>query len=93
MKNPLGASLSPQIGYQAHRFLGVSGPICGRCQLNADFFNTLQHSPKSICRILDKTTYYPGRLALGRAYTRSSRSVLSEVGCLCRSHCHAGVTM
>jgi hypothetical protein len=32
-------SLSPVIGYQTHRFWGVSGPICGRFQLSADFFN------------------------------------------------------
>src|SRR5215210_4816892 len=41
------------------------------------------NTQKSICRILHTTTDYPGPMALGRPYTRSWRSVLSEVGCLC----------
>jgi hypothetical protein len=39
-------SLSPQIGYQTRRFWGVSSPVCGLYQLNADFFNRLVHSRK-----------------------------------------------
>jgi hypothetical protein len=39
-------SLSPVIGYQTHRFSGVSGPVCGRFRLSADFFNKLGPSPK-----------------------------------------------
>jgi hypothetical protein len=33
--------LAPLIGYQIRRFWGFQSPICGRYQLNADFFNTL----------------------------------------------------
>src|SRR5215207_790231 len=39
-KLPL-CTLSPQIGHQIRRFWGVSSPIRGRNQLNADFFNRL----------------------------------------------------
>jgi hypothetical protein len=34
-------ALSHQIGHQICRFGTFSSPICGRYQLNADFFNTL----------------------------------------------------
>src|SRR5215203_2193023 len=43
-KLPL-CTLSPQIGHQIRRFWGVSSPIRGRNQLNADFFNRLTPSP------------------------------------------------
>jgi hypothetical protein len=41
-------------------------------------------SRKFTCRILDKTTQCPAPMALGWAYPRSRRSVLSEIGCLCK---------
>ena len=42
-KRPL-CTLSPQIGHQIRRFWGCSSPICGRNELNADFFNRLTPS-------------------------------------------------
>jgi hypothetical protein len=36
--------LSPLIGYQMHRSWGSCSLICGRCRLDADFFNTLVFS-------------------------------------------------
>jgi hypothetical protein len=47
VEKPSGCSLSPQIGYQTHRFWGVSSPILIRLQLNADFFNKLAPSTHS----------------------------------------------
>jgi hypothetical protein len=42
-KLPL-CTLSSQIGHQIRHFWGVSSFICGRNQLNADFFNRLASS-------------------------------------------------
>jgi hypothetical protein len=50
-KLPL-CTLSPQIRHQIRRFWGVSSPISGRHQLNADFFNRPRGSRKSISKIL-----------------------------------------
>jgi hypothetical protein len=41
LKNSLDARFRPRSGTKNAIFWGVSGPICGRFQLNADFFNTL----------------------------------------------------
>jgi hypothetical protein len=44
LKNSLGARFHPRSGTKHAAFWGVSSPICGRYQLNADFFNTLLSS-------------------------------------------------
>jgi hypothetical protein len=43
----LWCPLSPQIYYQTRPLLGNSGPICGRFELDSDFFNTLTPSTHS----------------------------------------------
>jgi hypothetical protein len=41
VEKPPWCPLSPEIGHQTHRFWGSWSLICGRDQLDADFFNTL----------------------------------------------------
>jgi hypothetical protein len=49
LKKPSWRSLSPQIGYQTHRFWDVSSQILGRHQLIAEFFNRLTSSTQTLC--------------------------------------------
>jgi hypothetical protein len=65
LKNPLGARFRPGLGTKQHQtcwFLSFSSSICGRKQLDADFFNRLER-PYSI-------TYAerPAKHCLPRAY-------------------------
>jgi hypothetical protein len=46
LKNPLDGRFPPLISYQAHYSSGVSSPMLGSYQLNADFFNSVLWSGK-----------------------------------------------
>ena len=46
LKNPLDGRFPPLISYQAHRSSGVSSPMPGSYQPNADVFNSVSWSGK-----------------------------------------------
>jgi hypothetical protein len=67
--------LSPQIKDQTHQFWGVSDPICGRCRLDADLFNSdpwpgkghPEAMKESCCQV-----YFHTRLVLSRKFALCS---------------------
>jgi hypothetical protein len=57
LKNSLDGRFHPKSDTNRHQtrcFWGYWSPICGRYQFNADFFNRLERSRKSVCKILYK---------------------------------------
>jgi hypothetical protein len=66
VEKPLTRSLRPQIGYQTRQFWRVSGSLCGRYQLGADFFNRLRSSRKLDFRCIGfSETGFPAPEILG----------------------------